>query len=66
VQRLQSFVDDERIHGEQELQRVGRHSQSTLELHLLTALSEVNSPVRALQSVEQTLANMIASGGLRR
>lgn len=65
VQRLQSFAEDERIYGEQELQRVGRHSQGTLELHLMTAVSEVNNAVRPLMSIEQTLAGMIARPGSR-
>jgi hypothetical protein len=68
VQRLQSFVDDERIYGEKELQRVGRHSPGALESHLMTAVSDVNNAVRPLQSIEQTLANMLArpDGSIRR
>jgi hypothetical protein len=66
VQRLQSFVDDERIHGEKELQRVGRHSPGALEAHLLSAVTDTNNAVRPMQMIERTLADMIASGGMRR
>lgn len=63
VLRSQSYVDDERIFGENKLRQMGHHSQGALESQLAGTIADMNNVIRQLQIVERIISDMITVHG---